>query len=489
MRRTICAIAVSLFILSGFGSAHAADPYEASVRVLRDTVTTSRDGRHIANLHALRQLRDPSLQPLFERLMDHDDWAVQTHAALALATLDGQPLIPIERIRQCVPNAQGAIVATAIESEDVGSETLREVLSWAEFPDAARLRVLLKLHERGETVPRDMVARLAATSDLEIAGVASALMSECGDLAMLSDFDARLAGIPASGQRTHREVVLMAIRRHGLASARPWIERCLNDHAGDRTTVYAAIGAALTIDPVWGMQLSREAVAAKGSRSEHVRHVMMRMMTSPPLPAKYFRDQTDDDMIQTLQAMGVARATGENLADATRALLALRHRRCTAFALDMLTESEPDLQRNVYWSIINDAIATPDDPSRLSDIVTVASALYDLDPVTMAARLQSLEDDSPFQQAMMLGLIGATDPSLGDAAQGIRRIGSNKADSIALLLVARYTESLEPTDLVKLGRLAAGGGELSDALRVQACWLYVQHADRLAETLARIFES
>ena len=52
------------------------------------------------------------------------------------------------------------------------------------------------------------------------------------------------------------------------------------------------------------------------------------------------------------------------------------------------------------------------------------------------------------------------------------------ADSLALLLLARTNENLSPTDLQQLGRISAGGGELTNTLQIQAAWLYLKHTRR-----------
>src|SRR5687768_8140513 len=69
---------------------HGIDPVEASKRLLERAVKPQHDGSHLAQLFALRQLRDPDLASLFESLLSNEDWQVQVHALMGLAELDPQ---------------------------------------------------------------------------------------------------------------------------------------------------------------------------------------------------------------------------------------------------------------------------------------------------------------------------------------------------------------------------------------------------------------
>ncbi len=101
------------------------------------------------------------------------------------------------------------------------------------------------------------------------------------------------------------------------------------------------------------------------------------------------------------------------------------------------------------------------------------------------------------QEVLLFGLFDARPkpgdqdqerPDAGQAAATVRRIGAGRADSMALLLIARYAEDLEEGDLRQLGLIAAGGGRVSEGLRVQAAWLYLKHSDSIEPALSRIFD-
>ena len=100
--------------------------------------------------------------------------------------------------------------------------------------------------------------------------------------------------------------------------------------------------------------------------------------------------------------------------------------------------------------------------------------------------LRDAEDDSMLQQTLLMGSLQSQHPELPRTIASLRRIGSSRPDSLALLLLARNGEQLSPSDLQQLGRISAGGGQLTDTLQIQAAWLYLKHTDGLQAALVRL---
>jgi hypothetical protein len=125
---------------------------------------------------------------------------------------------------------------------------------------------------------------------------------------------------------------------------------------------------------------------------------------------------------------------------------------------------------------------------RVQLAVRATAALYSRDTEAVKALLAKADDDSVMQEAILLGLFESSDEAVGELARSIRRIGAGRADSIALLLVARSPGPLEEPDLQQLGRIASGAGPVSDVLRVQAAWLYLRRTGGIDRAIEQIFE-
>ncbi len=112
--------------------------------------------------------------------------------------------------------------------------------------------------------------------------------------------------------------------------------------------------------------------------------------------------------------------------------------------------------------------------------------LFEINPQAAIDKLVEAEDDSLTQEAILLGLFDSRARSAGEAARLVKRIGYGRADSMALILIAKHADRLSKSELQDLGVIASGG-RVSAVLQAQAGWLYLKHAGQLEQTLAMIF--
>ena len=123
----------------------------------------------------------------------------------------------------------------------------------------------------------------------------------------------------------------------------------------------------------------------------------------------------------------------------------------------------------------------------MTNAVRAAGHLARHDVEHAVGQLRGAADDSIQQQALMLGLLESDSPAVGVFAAGIPRSGPGRADSTALILLAKNVDTLDPVDLRKLGVVAAGGGRVSELLQVQAAWLFLKHSGQIDAALAKVF--
>ena len=86
-----------------------------------------------------------------------------------------------------------------------------------------------------------------------------------------------------------------------------------------------------------------------------------------------------------------------------------------------------------------------------------------------------------------MGLLESPSPAAGDAARLVKRIGFGRADSLAMILIAKHTPRLTADELHELAVIASGGGRVSDMLQMQAAWLYLKHTSTIERALVETF--
>jgi hypothetical protein len=484
------AIVCSLALLPSAG-AQVADINESAVRIMRQAVTPQRDHSNIGLLFALRQLRDPDLKSFFHQLAQRDDAAAQAQATLALGELDPQKKVDPWLITQLDPAAQESVIATGLDLELITADQLTELLKEERLQPMARLFLLAELVTLNEPVDQQTLIELAKSEDLHIAGLASCLLAQLGSSALFNDYCKRLDLSPPAQFEDVAIWCLEAIRRYRLKACLHWVKSLLADSPVSPDLVSRAILTLLELDALAGLEAWAKALGEEPSYQQRVRSGLLLLVAGREAPMSSYeriRGEPDEELIEAIIAMGHALSNEADPVEPLKRLIDLGHQRSSEWALSHIKKLPPQQAIQAYEFLI-DRVPNPK-PEQMDSTALAAQAaakLFELKPELVLSRLQSAEDDGEKQQAILLGLFEAQSPIVGEAAAKLRRIGSGRADSLALLLMAKHARSLAPNELEQLGKIAAGGGRLSLALQIQAAWLYLKHSGQTDAALARIF--
>jgi hypothetical protein len=367
---------------------------------------------------------------------------------------------------------------------------MRQLLAWEELAPIPRLLLLGELMVAGEPVDREAVVRLAASANDRVACLASILLTQLGDGSALSVCSDRLASVPARDRTRHLLWMLEAIRQYEVTAAGPWVRQLLRESDLEEEVVYWGLFTALVLDADTGLPLWQQRLGAEPSYRDQVRYGMLLLAAGTDIPASAYRRLTSQEaLIRRMAETGLALSSGRDPTEELKALLDLGHLRTANWVMDVLKDLPEDQAAKVYEHLIADVkIDGMGQSERNARAVEATARLFEIDPDRVVKRLAEAEDDSLVQEVLLLGLFNSHSAAAGAAAQHVRRIGAGRADSLALLLIARHAEALEDDDLRQLGMIAAGGGRVSEGLQMQAAWLYLKHADRIDQALSRVFD-
>jgi hypothetical protein len=196
----------------------------------------------------------------------------------------------------------------------------------------------------------------------------------------------------------------------------------------------------------------------------------------------------DDELLERLSDAANAIAQDKDVPAAMNALLDTGHPRSIEWAMRHVDTLPVDQARDVHLHLIDklDAPRRSTPPLLTHQAIRAMSKLIEVDAPAATSRLLAADDDSMTQVALLLGSMQSPTPELLESARAIRRIGASRADSLALLLIARGGTPLSEKDLKQLGRVAAGGGMIDDMRGTQAAWLYLKHRGELDSALLDI---
>jgi hypothetical protein len=493
------AIVIVTALASGGAGPRPEDHFDAAVRQLRGAVTSQRDGGHLLRLLALRQLRDPALRPLLSPLTRSAEWQMQVHAVLGLAEMETEPRLDPLLTAQLGELAQEAVVANAIDLELLDAVTMRALLARDELQPMPRLMLVGEMMLAGEAPPADL-QRIAESLNARQAGLALLLLAQRGDAGALSELRERIAGLLEAERTPHILWLLEAARQYRATAALPWVVALMDDARTSDDVRYWSIYTAVVLDPPTGLARVRAALGDAAAYRDRLRFALLLLSSEPPLPESAFDlIGGDEDLLRRMVAAGRARARGAGAAAAIEALIDAGHRGSAEWAMRTLPELEPADAAAICAHVIVDVEPSlrtppaqtddrPDRAERVARAVEATARLAKIDPEQAAQLLEKATDDGAMQEAILLGLFETPSPVAGRAAEKVRRIGAGRADTLALLLVARHAARLQGDDLDRLGRTAAGGGRVSEGLQAQAAWLYLRHAGRTDAALAAILD-
>jgi len=469
----------------------SAEAVDASIRQLESAVRAQRSGKHLTLLFALRQLGTPSLRPLLYQLVQHQQWPVQVHAVLGLAELSDEGHVDPWLIRQMSPEGHEAVIATALDLELMQVEQINALLEHDELGAMPRVLLLAELVSMDEPARRPQIEKLCTHADIRVSALAAALMKQLGDASQFSAIRGRLDAMNARERRQYLTWLFEATRQYELDALLPWVRSTLDDQSLGDSEQFAGVFALAELgDPELMTYWSR----CLGDQPRHVmriRYALMLFTCAETVPMSAFdKLGTDDPLLRQLAETGRAVRSGRSAVEELIALFDLDHLKSTEIALDHVKALPDGAAARVYGHLIdriNEDHAQRHHADRVAVAVQATRELFEIEPEAVLSRLAGAEDDSELQQALLLGLMDTTSPRAGKAASKVRRIGPGRADSLALLLMAKHTPALDDQQRRALGLIASGGGRVSDVLQIQAAWLYLQHTGNIEKALSRLF--
>ncbi len=464
---------------------------DASIRHLRSAVMPPAKGGQPVLLSSLRQLRDPHMRSFLLQLAQNGDTTARIHAILGLAEIDPSGHVDPWLISQLDDGAaRYATIESAIQLGLIDTPQIKELLGWDNLEANSRTLLLAELISRDEPVDREALAALAAHSDLGVSGLAACLLAQLGDSAALDAYCVRVDGESDRIRNVLLRAMWAIVRAYELTAATDWVAETVEGDQLEPQVIAEGVSTVLVLDPERGVELWNRTLGADPSYSRMVRWAFLLLGAGPAVPASaYDRLPADDELLAAMAHAGRARSDESEVASSLIELIDLGHRGTMSWVM-LVAKDLDDAQATRLFTHVIDTIESGDPRSaqaRTEIAFIAASRLFDIDAEAIIERLDRASDNSLVQEAILLGLLDARSPAAGSVADHVDHTGFSRADSLAMILLAKHAQQLTPAQLQQLGSIAAGGGQVSEMLRAQAAWLYLRHANRVEQAMVEVF--
>ncbi|HBS28498.1 MAG TPA: hypothetical protein DEB06_03380 [Phycisphaerales bacterium] len=461
--------------------------------VVSPTLPRGNDGA----LAALRQLRDPALQPLFARLTSAPSPILRRHGVMGLAELESPARLRAVLLSKIESSEErSSIIGEALRSDLLVEEEVRALLQSEGL--APFVEVVLRgwLASRGLDSGNGGTDRLKALAEDPSPVVAiSALLLLCngGDTGAGERLAALLEGLPAPEREPAVLVLSEQVRRDKVTGCDAAMARMFEAGAGDPGVQREALRAWLRVDaasaaPVWG-----EAYARADDLSDRLRLALVALEGSPGAPAAMFQPLVGEGqsaLVRAIGAMGRAVASRTGTVEAARELAEQRYGPADAWMIERLEEIDPDAARAGWVGILEAAGGRSSDQPVTETLPMAVKRLLthnEEDRVMAAVQTAARRGDETLCQAILTGFL-RVEPAPAWASEPLITWPGRTTAALAALVGARGDPKFadDPTRLEALTEAAVGRSGLPDAMRAQAAWLAARLRGQGSEALARL---
>ena len=467
------------------------DPYETALRPLKEALLSESEGQQHAAVMALRELRDPTLGPLFATLVTGDRWALRVDGILGMAELDATGKVDLAKVER-LPGERDrdAAISAMIALKIADAAQIRAMLEWIDLPSSQRVLLAGELRRLGGTPDATLLARLASSKTPEVAGFASCILLDLKspDAAQLAGAArAQIAALPAASRSAAVAQIAEASAADGLAGAGPFVAELLRLPEVSEEARMRGIGSLLTLAPASAYPLVQSGIAADPSQSSRMRHIAVLIASGARAPAEVWNGFANgDSMIDELIAAGTALTAGDEKAAYAR-LVGLERRVVLRAALDGARRIGPSAERALALACLELVMKPGPTPPALSETLLLALfRLAEMAPEELRAPLNSDGLDEPTREAFLMALLNAGTKEAAEVARTAKGKTSRLGEGQIAVLHARNAVSLSPAELDELMLVAGGGVKVALPVRQQAAWLWMKHAKRCDDAIAAL---
>lgn len=490
--RGACALVVLLTMhSSAFTQYTRTDHFDAALATLRRCASSAGTGDHHALIVSLRALNDPSLRPFFESLTRSTHWSSRIDGILGLAELSTPREIDPQLIQSLASvEDRSTAIRTGVGLRLLSPAAIQALLKGPDLPTLDRVVLNAELHRLGGTASDTGLRAAVADPSDEIAGLAAALLLERGDPSAWETFVTRISlRAPelrnAGMQELARAMLLYSIR----APIKSLIQLVQGD-AYTMQTRMIANGSALILEPKLGQAQWKVFTAKERSQSALLRAGLQAMAQENHIEAGMGSSiRNGEPLIEAIADAIEANASADPkaLATALEVVIDRANRQSAEWAVKRASGLPTALAAQVFEHLLTLFLSAPANTPALGPVVLdCASRLALINPSGLEGLINRSGDEPQLQETLILALCSAASPETAGVAGRVRGMLTRRGDALAVLAIARGSQSITPECLIALGSVAAGGGDIDQTLLVQAAWLFARHSGRTDKALAQM---
>ncbi len=429
---------------------------------------------------------------------------LRAESLLALAELQPEKGLDLLPVKKFEPMVQAYVLSSGIDAGLVKTEQMEDLVRWPDLEPGLYISIASRVVAAQRRLDPARLRQLLGGNDPIISTMAGILLKQLGQGDNASANGDKLLNIKPAPPSEALRRVLGVIRERKLVAGADFAHKVMAHAANDRLLRFDAVSTLLVIEPSADRagQLLVSELAAAPDPAEKLRLALaaasasMQRDAGVPAPVvDALRHEGEPALVQIGDALAAIASRADAASQLTR-LVERRSGKITEWVLIATKDLPPETARAARLAIVRSALEG-DDATMEALAAEAAFQLAQDDPqVLREPLLQAIQkrDDRTAGRILGAGLRAHNPRSATLADMGRLTIEpgsqpvwpSTAVGAIATMLKARFTEKLSPGQLDQLAKIATGGGNLPEALRMQAAWLALKGATDDRAALARM---
>jgi len=458
--------------------------------LLRGCMRIDRSGNYHNSIEALRQMRDPALEPFFQQLIQSGHPSLIVHGVLGLAEASRNQKLDLTQVAaiQEAP-IQAQIISAAIDSELLTTQQAQQLIGWPGIDPAIKIVVAAQL-VKDHPLPDLHLEDEANSDNLARRGLASLLRLQRGDHQALEI----LRQLDRSDDRQRdqvRKMLLETAMRYELDSATSWAAGIAAAPDVNRWLGLLALRVAMRFGSPGAIDSWRGRFTSSTDAAQRMRLALLALGLAPWLDQGLFEPLISDHdvTIQHMGQAGMAIASNDQIDTAVINLIEMHHPMANRWALTYAKEHAEGNDAQVI--LLGLIMAFDDYPSNrrsqaFKDVIRATRTLIDRYPHMAKSLLRplliDLNTDPLLVEGILLGLLSCSSNDADEVIAGLPGYENQQINPLMVLLLAKHGRSLSLSQNETLKVLVRGGGNIRDTLRLQAAWVYLKqtHQSQIA---------
>ena len=460
------------------------DTTKSAIYLLRASMKVKKNGQHVRMLRALRQLHDPELVRLFNRLTNARSPDLQIHGILGQAECDPRKGIDLDRLAN-IDNAQMQwwVTTLAIDLDLLDIDAASELMfNHPDLHPSVRIAVATFLMRHKQPTDVAFLKQMSESSKLFRASLAALLLLQNGDPTRMKHLQ-DLNESESSHRDTVRDKLLRTAFTSGFERAAPWALWVGTEPPSRSSPALRrlALKVALRFNAPGAVEAWQDQFASATDDLERFRMALGALNVAHWVDPLLFNPlrRSDDQALRRMGEAGAAVASRREIVDAVIEVLSLNRSMIHTWALDYAGElaEDHDASRILLGLIRSFDGPTQGASHRLQVAVAATTVLVDHGAEAAAVQLRPILTDpqtsGTLLQGILLGLVQCTADPLPVIA-GIESFNKAQSDNLALLIAAKHGHELSKSQSRTLALLVEGGLAFPSDLRLQAAWAYLK---------------